>query len=157
MTETVFKFLGKFYHKISVKMSFLYFSWLALCKKCLSGKILVLELWIKKVLTNNIAWFSKFNIFLQWFFGWWCNTMRLKGQENCQKLLLLTICKYFIICTFRKPMSFIVRTSSGASWWWCIELVKLSLTQNSPHPGRLRGDSFIRPWRTLNFYLPQGD
>ena len=32
---------------------FLYYSWLVFCKNCLSGKILVLELWIKRILTSN--------------------------------------------------------------------------------------------------------
>ena len=138
MTETVFKFLGKFYHKISVKMSFLYFSWLALCKKCLSGKILVLELWIKKVLTNNIAWFSKFNIFLQWFFGWWCNTMRLKGQQNCQKLLLLTICKL---------RGFMVMM------YWASKIE--SYTESSP-PRKIEGRQFYPALEDLKFLPTSG-
>ena len=39
------------------KCFLIYISWPAFWQNCLSGKILVLELWIKKVLTNNSAWF----------------------------------------------------------------------------------------------------
>ena len=42
---------------------FLYYSWLAFCKMCLSEKILGFELLIKKFGTNNMASFYKFNIF----------------------------------------------------------------------------------------------
>ena len=43
-------------------MFFLFYFWLVFCKKCLSKKILALELWIEKFLTNNVTSFYMFNI-----------------------------------------------------------------------------------------------
>ena len=49
----------------------LYYSWLGFWCKCFSRIMLVFELWIKKVLKNNIASFCKFNmmaLFSDFFF-----------------------------------------------------------------------------------------
>ena len=67
----VFKFLGNFHYLSSLKMFFfVYFSWLAFCEKCLSTKILVFEVWIKNIITSNIASFCKFNIIVDDIIPW---------------------------------------------------------------------------------------
>ena len=48
------------------KCFFRFYSWLAFCKKCQYGRILVLELWVRKISANNIAWFFKF---ISWLFS----------------------------------------------------------------------------------------
>ena len=74
-------FLESFIVK-SLKMFFIFLT--SILQKVLC--LLVLKLWIKKILTNNTAWFSNVNIFFfNDFFGLWCNTMMLKCQKSCQK------------------------------------------------------------------------
>ena len=46
-------------------------------------------------------------------------------KQAVKKLLLLDICKYFIIYTFSRPMSFIIRAGSRASWLQRVVLVKV--------------------------------
>lgn len=85
-------FLGSFI-RFLWNFFLIYHSWQAFCKNCLSGKISVLELWIKKILTNNIAWFFKFSI-LAFFHDFVVDNVIPWGQKvkrNFMKLLSLTI------------------------------------------------------------------
>ena len=93
--------------------------WLAFFKKCLSEEILVLELWIKNFLTNNIVRFTKFNI-LALFNDFLVDDVipwDQKVKRAVKKLLLLTICECYIFRTSSNSMGFIIRTSSRASRW----------------------------------------
>ena len=84
------------------KCFFLYYSWIAFCRKCFSAKAVVLELWIRKITAYNIAWFSKFNIvafsnnFLVNDVIPWCWNV----DRTVKKLLFFIICKFLTYLYF---------------------------------------------------------
>ena len=80
-------------------------------RKCFFSKLFLTSI-LQKVPTwkNFSPWIKK------WFFGWWCNAMWLKVKRTVKKLLLLTICKYFIICTLIKAMGFIINKPRSSRW-----------------------------------------